>query len=219
MLPRWEEDAETKCEQLIAEALLVAPDTPGPLQTLASIRISQLKLDDARAALSRSMELWRDLDSDDPSVPDFSTRVSLTRLLMEAEMEEEAFEVLKRLVAEDDTSIEAWYLGGWCLYLMGDKLQKEANNVNRGGRKQHAGVINTFQKSSRDWLSKCLKLYEAEQYEDERLRDHARDLVESLNKDLGAGVWAGEGESVDAEDEDWEDEDDMSPADEEMAET
>ncbi|KAI9722375.1 MAG: hypothetical protein M1812_001847 [Candelaria pacifica] len=209
----WEEDAETKCEELIAEALLVAPDTPGPLQTLASIRLSQLKVDDARAALSRSLDLWRDLDSDDPNVPDFSTRVSLARLLMEAELEDEAMEVVERLVAEDDTSVEAWYLGGWCLHLMGAKRQKEAARLEDGKEEQPDGELTSLWAASREWLSTSLKLYKAIKYEDEKLRDHAHDLVNSLNKDLGPVAEDGEGESVNDDDGNLEDED------EEMAET
>ena len=101
-----EEDAEARCEAAVTEALLYAPNNPEPLQTLASIRISQLRHDDAKAALARSVELWKDLDPDDPTVPDFSTRISLSRLLMEAEMEDEAIEVLERLVGENDGSVE-----------------------------------------------------------------------------------------------------------------
>ena len=100
---------------------MVAPDSPEPLQTLASVRLSQEKLEDARAALTRSMEIWTDLPPEDPSVPDFPTQISLVRLLMEAEMEEQALDVLERLVEEDDHSVEAWYLGGWCLNLLAAK--------------------------------------------------------------------------------------------------
>ena len=38
----WEEDAEQKCEALSTEALLFAPEDPSVLQTLASIRLSQV---------------------------------------------------------------------------------------------------------------------------------------------------------------------------------
>ena len=110
---RWDPAAESTCETLVAEALLTAPLSPEPLQTLASVRISQLRVEDARAALARSMELWVDLPPEDPHVPEFATRISLARLLMEAGMEEGAMGVLERLVREDDGCVEAWYLGGF----------------------------------------------------------------------------------------------------------
>ncbi|KAE8358055.1 hypothetical protein BDV27DRAFT_138302, partial [Aspergillus caelatus] len=101
----WEEDAEARCETLITEALLVNSHAPEVLQTLASIRISQLRTDEARAALTKSVELWKDLPPEDPTVPDFATRISLARLLMEVTMELEALEVLERLILEDDQSV------------------------------------------------------------------------------------------------------------------
>jgi tRNA (guanine10-N2)-methyltransferase len=182
---RWEEDAENRCEALITEALLVEPSSPEVLQTLASIRISQLREDDARAVLARSLELWRDLPPEDPNVPDFPTRISLTRLLMEVSMLIEALEVLERLILEDDQSIEAWYLGGWCLYLLAEKGEaptdpegEEANEAPES--KRHASLV-----ASREWLKQSLSLYELVQYEDDRLKDHALELVEVMNKELG----------------------------------
>lgn len=189
----WETDAEARCEAAVTEALLVAPESPEPLQTLASIRISQLRADDAKAALTRSMALWADLEPDDPSIPDYSTRISLSRLLMEAEMEDEAIEVLERLIGENDESVEAWYLGGWCLHLIAEK-QKASNDMER---------ITPLLRASRDWLENCLKLYAAFEYEDERLKSHADELLKELHGIVGQTT--GEDEE---EEEDWEDADD-----------
>ncbi|KAK7541433.1 hypothetical protein BKA81DRAFT_382066 [Phyllosticta paracitricarpa] len=194
----WEEDAEQRCEALITEALLVHPNCPESLQTLASVRISQLRHEEARTALNMSMDLWKDLKPEDPKVPDFPVRISLARLLMEAEMEDEAIEVLERLVLEDDSSVEAWYLGGWCLHLMAEKKKGTEDDE----------TIKGLLKTSRDWLTNSLRLYQMLEYEDDRLRDHATELVEELNKILGPPV---EGEE-DAEE--WED--DESIEDEDM---
>ena len=177
-----EPDAEQKCEALMTEALAVTPESPSALQTLASVRISQLRPEDARAALERSLALWEDIppEDEDAEIPDFSTRISLVRLLMEVEMEAKAMFVLERLVADDDQSVEAWYLGGWCQVLLAQKGEEE--------KKQDA----------RTWLKKSLKLYKMLDYEDERLRDHAVELVGELDKELGV-----EEDGEDA----WEDED------------
>ncbi|KAL4862699.1 hypothetical protein BDV12DRAFT_190209 [Aspergillus spectabilis] len=203
---RWEEDAENRCESLITEALLVQPSSPEVLQTLASIRISQLREDDARAALARSLELWRDLPPEDPNVPEFPTRISLTRLLMEVSMLIEALEVLERLILEDDQSIEAWYLGGWCLYLLAEKgetptdpgEEEEANEAPES--KRHASLV-----ASREWLKQSLSLYELVQYEDDRLKEHALELVEVMNKELGEEM-EDDSNAEDSEDgeEEWE---------------
>lgn len=173
----WEEDAEQKCEALVTEATMVAPGFAEPWQTLASVRISQERIDDARAALKRSMELWRELPPEDEAVPDFATRVSLARLLMESEMEDEAIEVLERLVNEDDTSVEVWYLGGWGLYIIGEKQK------NGDGAEGETYKISWI--SSRQWLSHSMRLFDMQDYEDDRLGDHARELIAILDKDLG----------------------------------
>lgn len=196
---RWEEDAESRCEYLVTEALKATPRAPEVLQTLASIRISQLRTDDARDALTRSLAIWKDLPPDDLTIPDFATRISLTRLLMEVSMELEALEVLERLILEDDQSVEAWYLGGWCLHLLAEKQQAplDAEADESPEEKRQASLV-----ASREWLKQSLALYEVLQYEDERLKEHANELVQEMNKELGEEMEEEEGE----EGEDWEDE-------------
>lgn len=171
-----EPDAEEQCESLIAEALIVAPNSPEPLQTLASVRISQLKTEEAKTALSKSLNLWKDDDVEDEVslIPDFPTRISLARLLMEVSMLDEALLVLERLVSEDDQSVEAWYLGGWCLYLSAETTLKE--NVEERSSSLRSG---------RRWLKESLRLYKVLEYEDDRLQDHAAELVNDLDQELG----------------------------------
>lgn len=167
---------------MITEALTVTPDSPEVLQTLASIRISQLRTDDAQAALRKSLGLWKDLPPEDLSIPDFAVRISLVRLLMEVSLEFEALEVLERLILEDDQSVEAWYLGGWCLYLLAEKQQapKDVTEEDPNESPRHASLV-----ASREWLKQSLKLYELLEYEDERLRDHAQELVQGMNQEIG----------------------------------
>ncbi|KAI1423062.1 TPR domain-containing protein [Xylaria sp. FL1777] len=201
----WEEDAEQRCESLTTEATMVAPDFAETWQTLANVRISQSRFEDAKAALNRSLELWKELPPDDPSVPDFPSRVGLSRLLMEVELEQDAIEVLERLVGEDDQSVEVWYLGGWSLYVMGEK-QKES----KAEEDWKASWI-----SSRVWLNQCLHLYKLQEYEDDRLGEHARELLAAIGKELGeAPAEKEDDDDDDAEDDGWEDEE----SDEEMQE-
>lgn len=200
----WEEDAEQKCEALVTEATMVAEGFAEPWQTLANVRISQQRIEDAKAALKRSLDLWKDLEPDNDKVPDFPTRVSLARLLMEADMDVEAIEVLERLVGEDDTSVEVWYLGGWGLYIMGEK-QKTGEVKSEDGDSWRVSWI-----SSRQWLNQSLRLFDLQDYEDERLGEHAQELLASLNKELGGQVTEEEEEG-----DDWED-DVGSGEDEEM---
>lgn len=225
----WDPTAETQCERLISEALFVAPQSAEPLQTLASIRISQTRIAEAKTALRDSMALWQDMPpEDDVAVPAYPTRVSLARLLMEVGMEEEALGVVERLVLEDDGSVEAWYLGGWCLYLLGGKQgQGQGREEEDGGDDVMEGVngdtdaeegkgdedLHTQSMiSSREWLRQSLKLYDMVEYEDERLRDHALELVGELDAMIGEG---GEDEVDGAEEDEDEEEEEEDEEEEE----
>jgi tRNA (guanine10-N2)-methyltransferase len=170
---------------------------------LASIRISQLREDDARAALSRSIDLWKELPPEDPNVPDFATRISLSRLLMEVSMLLEALEVLERLILEDDQSVEAWYLGGWCTYLLAEKGEAPRDpegETNEPESKRHASLV-----ASREWLKQGLALYDLLEYEDVRLKEHALELVQEINKEIGEAIDDESGpEDAEGGEEEWE---------------
>jgi tetratricopeptide (TPR) repeat protein len=182
----FEDDAEMKCESYVTEAVAVCPDelSAGTLQVLASVRISQERLDEAKEALSRSMGVWKDipLEVESDSRPDFATRVSLSRLLMEVEMLDEATKVIEGLIRDDDESVESWYLGGWCQILVSQKAETDQTQA---------------KEKAKTWLDTCLRLYQVQEYEDDRLRDHALELRQGLKKDLG----------IDDDEDDWEDED------------
>lgn len=200
----WEDDAEARCENLITQAMAAEDETsPEILQTLASVRLSQEKKEDAQAALKRSMSVWQDLDPEDSAIPDFATRISLARLLMEAELESNAMDVLERLVSEDDESVEAWYLGGWCQHLTAKKT--EQGDVSPAVAKmtdaEREANLEKIYRGSRRWLRTSLKLCKLLEYEDDRLKQHAEELVAGLDGILGP-VKEGE-EDVDDE---WEDE-------------
>ncbi|KAL4729962.1 hypothetical protein ACLX1H_001991 [Fusarium chlamydosporum] len=192
----WEPDAESRCETLITEAMLLAPAAPETWQTVANVRISQNRANEAQTALRRSLELWQKLPPNHPDVPEFPTRIALARLLMETELEDEALSVLERLVTDDDTSVEAWYLGGWCLYITGEKQKTTASKPWNEATKDNEEWKGLW-KSSRQWLSQCLKLFDMQEYEDDRLGEHAKELLESINKEIG--------EPAEGELDDWED--------------
>lgn len=190
----------------------MAPDSSECLQTLASIRISQLRFDDAKAALSRSLDIWKYEPPESTLIPDFPSRVSLSRLLMEVEMENEALQVLERMVFEDDQSIETWYLGGWCLYLISKKDQKQSQGeVDAEIKEQLASTLLT----SRKWLRQALKLCDAVGYEDEKLKEHAIELVQEIQNELGIS-----GDDEAGDDDVWEDDTDSdSGNDHDMADS
>ena len=193
----WEDDAEQRCETLVTEAMMIAPNSAETWQTVANVRISQERVDEARTALKRSLGMWSELEPEHPAVPEFPVRIGLARLLLEVELLDEASVVLERLISDDDESVEAWYLGGWCLYLVGEKVQDI--------RGKESDEWQPAWESARRWLARCLKIYEAQEYEDERLGQHADELMHNINKELGdppPGFEDDWGEESDEEDED-----------------
>ena len=214
----WEADAEQRCEALVTEATMTCPESAETWQTVANVRISQQRADDAKAALRRSLEIWQDLPPEDVRVPDFAARVSLARLLMEVDMTTEAMQVLERLVTDDDTSVETWYLGGWCQFIQGEKARGASSSGSNGtGRAaSEEPAWKAAWAAGRQWLVRCLKLYKLQEYEDERLGEHAHELVQSINGELGA-LPADEDDDgdewEDAEEDDEEDEDEDEDAD------
>lgn len=200
----WEPDAEQRCEQLVTESVAICPPelSAGVLQTLASVRISQERFEEAKRALAQSLSLWKDIpvEVDSPQRPDFPTRVSLVRLLMEVELEHDAMQVLEGLVKDDDQSVEAWYLGGWCHLLISQKQDVSES------------VKSAQIESAHTWLGTCLKLYAKLDYEDEKLKTHAEELVQQLNKALKLPD-GDEWETDDEKDEDHDSEIEAQPED------
>jgi len=138
-----EADAEARCESYVTTALLAAPDSAEALQTLASVRISQQRLPDAVAALERAVAVWKELSPESPDMPSYAARITQARLLIETEQYETAVEVLERLQAEDDQLPDLWYLGGWTLFLLGERE-----------RPRREGWAELWE-AAREWLKTC----------------------------------------------------------------
>ncbi|RPA99325.1 TPR-like protein [Choiromyces venosus 120613-1] len=190
-------DAEARCERYVTEALLTLPDSAVALQTLASMRISQQRPEDAIAALKRAFQGWRELPLAHEDVPAYADRVNLSKLLIETGEYEVALEVLERLKEEDDQLPDLWYLGGWCLFLMGEG--------ERG--KKEEGEWEESWEAAREWLANCILLYNALEWEDEGIRDHAMEILSNIEKELPEGMDDGNDEDEeDAEEGEWESE-------------
>ena len=56
--------------------------------------------------------------------------MSLVKLFLELELYEPALLVLSGIMASDDQEVEAWYLEGWCFFLMAEKAQESGGNFN-----------------------------------------------------------------------------------------
>ncbi len=120
---------------------------------------------------------------------------------MEVELEEKAFEVTLRMIEEDDTSVEVACLGGFFLYTIGQKARESKNADEESWKETWA--------SSRRWLSTCLRLFDAQDYEDDKLGEHAKEILAVIVSEIG--------EAPDDDEEDWVDSEGADEEDEEMA--
>ncbi|KAJ1665938.1 hypothetical protein IW140_002865 [Coemansia sp. RSA 1813] len=202
----FEDDAEKKCEEFLANGLKVDPECPEIHQTMASVRLSQNRLDDARECLCKSMSLWTEKDQNDTSqIPSFETRLALVRLLLEVDDKDQALSILERLQKEDDESIDMWYLYGWTYH-----LQSEEEETTSDGE-ENADLL----RSSRECFNQVIRLAGILDYDNDELIGHARELVAAINTSLPPsaddddddinGNTAREDQVDDVEDMGWED--------------
>ncbi|KAJ3260523.1 hypothetical protein HK103_000665 [Boothiomyces macroporosus] len=125
-----EPEAESKCEEYMKNAVQNDPKNPECYSTLASVRLSQCRDEEAKQFLEQSMDLWyKEPEEDkvtavDPSWPIYPSRIALSKFLMEVGLFERALAALETCQAENDQDPESWYLFGFC-YLKMSELEPD----------------------------------------------------------------------------------------------
>ncbi|KIM33223.1 hypothetical protein M408DRAFT_326009 [Serendipita vermifera MAFF 305830] len=198
-----EEEAETSCESLLNLALQADPRSSEVLQSMASVRMSQQRPDEARSYVEQAWGLWKDLPSGDASLPPIPTRLSLTRLFLELSMYKEAMIVLNGVIEVDDQEVEAWYLEGWCFLLTSEDAKTRGVDVEGLGWQELA-------QDARDCLDTCVSLFKNQQHPDDQMFAHAQELMVQLE---AMGIHASPEEG---DDEEWKDVEDSDDEDDEM---
>lgn len=87
--------------------------------------------------------------SDDPKLPPIGTRLSLVKLFLEVSLFSPALLVLQGVMAVDDQEVEAWYLEGWCFFLMAEQSKETGEKVEELSWQELA-------QDARDCLDTCL---------------------------------------------------------------
>ncbi|ODV92244.1 hypothetical protein CANCADRAFT_16444, partial [Tortispora caseinolytica NRRL Y-17796] len=101
----FEPEAESECEKLITEALAIDDNNAAVWSTLGSIRISQSRIEEAKKALLRSLEVYS--NEEDPQIQGL---LPLARMCIEISLFDEAIQVTSAISSIDDEIVEAWYL-------------------------------------------------------------------------------------------------------------
>lgn len=166
--------AEKTCEDLLNLAVQIDPGNNEALQTLASVRLSQERPDDAKVCLEQAWVSWKDMDLDDPRMPPIPTRLSLVKLFLESSLFAPALLVLQGVIATDDQDVEAWYLEGWCFFMMAEQAQENEGQLDGLTWQELA-------RDSRDCLETCKTLHVNQDYPDKPLLEHVEELLAKLN--------------------------------------
>jgi len=66
---------------------------------------------------------------DDPKLPPIPTRLALVKLFLELSLYTPALLVLHGIMSVDDQDVEAWYLEGWCFYMMAEQAQENGGTL------------------------------------------------------------------------------------------
>lgn len=109
-------EAESRCEEYVQAALDISPEDYEAYQTMASMRMSQSRVEEAAEAMGRSLELWTAIPFEHPEYPSYEFRLVAARLLIEMGSMDVAQSILESLSVEDDEILEVWYLLALALY-------------------------------------------------------------------------------------------------------
>ncbi|KAL4074886.1 hypothetical protein V8B97DRAFT_1868111 [Scleroderma yunnanense] len=212
--------ASSTCDTLLSRALEIDPRNLETLQTVASVRLSQEKPEEALQAL-------RTFPSPDASTADsrahiasllnalpIPIRIARAKLLLECSAYADALSLLEGVLATDDTNVEGWYLMGWSWWLVAERRKEGDTSVVQGiGEDGENLEWEDMARDSRDCLETCRMLHSAQAFPDEPLLDHVQELITTLE---GLGI---QSSPVDEEEggDTWEDISNNDDGDVEMA--
>ncbi|KAJ3523163.1 hypothetical protein NM688_g8771 [Phlebia brevispora] len=199
---------EKNCEDLLNLAQQIDPGNTEALQSLASVRMSQQRPEEAKQILEQAWVKWKDLELDDARLPSIPTRLGLVKLFLELELYEPALLVISGVMASDDQEVEAWYLEGWCFFMMTEQAREHDGTFNDVAWEQLA-------KDSRDCLDTCQMLHLNQDHPDKPILEHVNELIAKLE---ALGIHASpEGEDDGDEGGEWEDVEGSDDSDVEMS--
>ncbi|KAH9117367.1 hypothetical protein LEN26_007935 [Aphanomyces euteiches] len=112
------DEAESKCEQYLLEALKYDLGLPEATQAMANFRLVQQRKDEAISYLDETVKRLNACDEHTMPSPEFRTFTG--KLLVEVEKYEQAADILEGVMQEDDENAELWFLVGSCYNAMED---------------------------------------------------------------------------------------------------
>lgn len=145
----------------------------------------------------------------DTTLPALPARLHLTRLLMEFSLHTSALDVLSTIREQDSLLVEGAYLEGWALYLRAEALEADPSRTATSEEEEDMTPPEYYAESMRALLE-CAKLFAEQDYPDEGIGGHVKDLLEVLEKKgvkpaMGDGEDGADGEDRMGDRGEWED--------------
>ena len=196
------DEAEAECGACIEKAVQADDSNPEAWQTKARLHLIKTEFEESKSCMEKSLSLWlpqymnvledraTSADPVDVCPLPYTIRLASAKILMELEDWDNAVQVLKGLIEEDELVVDTWYLLGLTNKLRADF---EATNDEDG---QSSGE--SHKSNARYYLKKALKVHSKSPTDDDSLISHVKELLE----ELGPGK---EDDDKSDEEEDWED--------------
>ena len=151
---------------------------------------------------------------DDPPLPPIPARLSIVKLFLELSLYTPALLVLQGIMASDDQEVEAWYLEGWCFFLMAEQAKENGGKLDELTWEELA-------RDARDCLETCQmvrtirifipplaltlsfpQLHITQEHPDAPLLEHTQELISKLES---LGIQPSPDKDEDDGEEGWED--------------
>ena len=154
-----EDEAEARCEACATEAVtlvqsLAEQTLAEPYVTLASVRMSQERPEEASALLNSALAVFG--AASDANPPPFDVRLSCAKLLMEVERARESIDLLQSLRVENEEALEVWYLL-CCAALQAGDFQLALANASAACQ---FGESEMCPPDEREWLPQLMEIRE-----------------------------------------------------------
>ncbi|KAI6122259.1 hypothetical protein EDD16DRAFT_1782702 [Pisolithus croceorrhizus] len=167
--------ASPTCDALLSRALEIDPQNLETLQTLASVRLSQEKPEEALQALrtfslpdhtSTDLQTHKSILLNALPIP---VRIARAKLLLECSAYSDALSLLEGVLATDDANVEG-------------ERRKEGDMtvVQDLGEDGEQLEWQDMARDSRDCLETCRMLYSLHGFSDEPLMEHVQELITTL---------------------------------------
>lgn len=105
----YEDNAESECEKLLAQALQVDPNNKETLFTMANFKLCQQKQEEALHLLNQSYALWKDLDYSSGLWPSMEFCHNSAKMFLELSEDKTAASIWENLLEIDDNIAEIHY--------------------------------------------------------------------------------------------------------------